>query len=222
MRFDKETRAAIHKASPETVVIDWPSTSEAPKKGKKYRLLKAPLPPPPDEPARPKTKPEPETPRCKDVLAEMHKNRYGRYPDGYKKPRTKRKSVTGAMRILVEGVEGDAAYGWKATVRLVTDPIQHVRMKAKVPAGQDYKDGPFQKAETEPEQMPRQPSRTERAEEEEALKLEHKASVDRAVALNAIREARRKSGKKKPGGLAMAAAERAIRRAELSSAAVDA
>lgn len=222
MRFDKKTRAAIHKASPEAVVIDWPSLSEAPKKGKKYRLLKAAVPQPPDEPAQPKTKPEPETPRCKDVMAEMHKARYGRYPQGYKKPRAKRKSISGAMRILVEDVEGDAAHGWKATVRLVTDPVQHVRMKAKVPAGQDYKDGPFQKAELEPEHMPLQRSRTERIEEEEALKLEHKASVDRTVALNAVREARRKSGKKKPGGLALAAAERAQRRAQESSAAVTA
>lgn len=219
MRFDKETRAAIHKASPETVVIDWPSTSEAPAKGKKYRLLKEQTPPPDDAP---KKEVVPETPRCRDVLAEMHKKRHGKYPADYKKPRVKRKSISGAMRILVEDVAGDAAHGWKATVRLVTDPVQHVRMKAKVPAGPDPITGIQEPTETEPEGLPLQRSRTERVEEEEALKLEHKASVDRAVALTAVREARRKAGKKKPGGLALAAAERAIRRAELSSAEVGA
>jgi hypothetical protein len=219
LRFDKKTRAAIHKASPETVVIDWPSTSEAPAKGKKYRLLKEQAPPPDDEPTK---EPVREAPRCRDVMAEMHKGRHGRYPDGYKKPRVKRKSLSGAMRILVEGVEDDAAVGWKATVRLVTDPVQHVRMKAKVPAGPDPITGEQEPTETEPEHLPLQRSRTERVEEEEALKLEHKASVDRAVALAAVREARRKVGKKKPGGLSMAAAERAVRRAEASSAAVGA
>lgn len=218
MRFDKKTRAAIHKASPDAVVIDWPSLTEEPKKGGKYRLLKQETPAPAD-PDAPKKIREPETPRHQDVMAEMHKKRYGRYPEGYRKPRAKRKSVGTAMRILVEDVQGDAAHGWKATVRLVTDPVQHVRMKAKVPAGPDPITGAQEPTETEPEHMPRQPSRTERVEEEEALKLEHKASVDRAVALNAVREARRKAGKKKPGGLALAAAERAVRRAELSSAA---
>jgi hypothetical protein len=219
VRFDKKTRAAIHKASPETVVIDWPSLSEGPVKGKKYRLLKEQAPPPDDVPPKEVT---PEAPRCKDVLAEMHKKRHGHYPKGYKKPRTKRKSISGAMRILVEDVEGDKDAGWKATVRLVTDPVQHVRMKAKVPAGSDPITGAQEPTETEPEHLPLQRSRTERVEEEEALKLEHKASVDRAVALTAVREARRKTGKKKPGGLSMAAAERAVRRAEASSAAVGA
>lgn len=217
MRFDKKTRAAIHLASPETVVIDWPSTSEAPAKGKKYRLLKEQAPPPDDAPKKEVT---PETPRCRDVLAEMHKKRHGSYPKDYKKPRVKRKSLAGAMRILVEDVQGDAAVGWKATVRLVTDPVQHVRMKAKVPAGPDPITGQQEPTETEPEQTPLQRSRTERVEEEEALKLEHKASVDQAVALNAERDVRRAAGKKKPGGLSLAAAERARRRAEQSSAAI--
>jgi hypothetical protein len=221
LRFDKETRAAIHKASPETVVIDWPSTTEGPVKGKKYRLLKEQTPAVEDPAAPPKVR-EPETPRCRDVMAEMHKKRHGRYPADYKKPRVKRKSVSGAMRILVEDVQGDAAHGWKATVRLVTDPVQHVRMKAKVPAGPDPLTGVQEPTETEPEGLPLQRSRTERVEEDEALKLEHKASVDRAVAIAAVREARRKAGKKKPGGLAMAAAERAVRRAEWSSAATGA
>lgn len=219
MRFDKKTRAAIHKASPDAVVIDWPSTSDAPAKGKKYRLLKAPVPPSPDEIEAPKVESAPETPRCKDVMAEMHKQRYGHYPDGYKRPRAKRKSVAGGMRILVEDVEVTKD-GWKATVRLVTDPVQTVRMKARIPAGPDPITGRQEPTETEPEQTPFQRTRTERVEEEEALKLEHKASVDRAVALNAAREVRRKAGKKKPGGLAVAAAERALRRADESSAAV--
>ena len=219
MRFDKKTRAAVHKASPETVTIDWPSASEGPVKGKKYRLLKEQAPPPDDAPKKEVT---PETPRHRDVLAEMHKGHHGSYPDGYKRPRIKRKSVSGAMRILVEDVQGDAGVGWKATVRLVTDPVQHVRMKAKVPAGPDPITGQQEPTETEPEHLPLQRSRTERVEEEEALKLEHKASVDHAVALTAMREARRKAGKKKPGGLSMAAAERALRRAEASSAAVGA
>lgn len=217
LRFDKETRAAIHKASPETAVIDWPSATEGPVKGKKYRLLKEQAPPPDDAPKKVVT---PETPRCRDVLAEMHKKRHGRYPADYKKPRVKRKTVSGAMRILVEDVEGDKAVGWKATVRLVTDPVQHVRMKAKVPAGPDPITGQQEPTETEPEHLPLQRSRTERVEEEEALKLEHKASVDLVVALNAEREVRRAAGKKKPGGLSLAAAERAQRRAEESSAAI--
>lgn len=213
MRFGKETRAAIHDAAPGAATIRWPSGAGRPEKGQVVRMqsLEA-LEDAKEKAARPET--------CKAVIAEMHLRRYGCYPDGYEpKARKVRTTRAGDPFIKVLDVE-ILERGWNATVALYEDPDprRHTGLKTKVPGGPNPLDGVYEKVETEPEEIVVAPSRREREDADEALAIEHKASVDGAEIARAERKVINERRRGRRGIQAEKALERARKRAALVSA----
>lgn len=214
MRFDKETRAAIHEAAPSTAIIRWPTGAAEPQKDRVYWMQSLEA----AQEAAEKAK-QPET--CAEVMAQMHERRYGQKPEGFK-PR--RRGSTSRPRgddprIMVLDVE-ILERGWNATVALYEDPDpkRHTGIKARVPAGPNPIFGHQEPTETEPEAIVTVPSRSEREDAERALEIEHAASVDEAEIAKAARKLADQRRKGKSGKQARAALERARRRAELASA----
>lgn len=219
MRFDKETRAKIQEAAPGSVTIPWPTGAPQPEKERTYRVQAIED----VEKAEHRLKAHPET--CRDVMAEMHYSNHGRYPKGYKPPRPKlRRPSREDPCILVTDVEVlEVGKGYLATVILWEegDPIRHTGLKTRVEGGLDplstIAGDPITghtPTETESEQIITQPSRREREEADDALKLEHEASVDSAKIAEAQRKLKEQRRKGKPGKLAAMALEKAKRRAE--------
>lgn len=135
-----------------------------------------------------------------------------------KTPRKRRRSVRGPVagqeRILVIDAEIQDI-GWEAVVELYEDPdpVRHLRVKAKVPAGPNPILGYQEPTETEPEHIPPIRSRQERLEAEEALRISHEASVDHAAAFRAERkliDQRRKGKRSKLAEEAVARAKKRI------------
>jgi hypothetical protein len=216
MRFPKETRALIHDAAPHPTTIPWPAGAAEPQKGRLYWVQSAED----AEAERKRREASPET--CADVLAGMHLRHYGTEPKIKRKKRRRvsRSPLAGSERILVIDT-AIQEIGWEAKVVRYEDPdpITHVRIKARVPAGPDPLDGHPCKTETEPEQITQPSTHERRCEEEEALKVEHKASIDHSAILKAERHLLDQRRKGKRSKLAEEAVERAKRRAEESSAA---
>jgi hypothetical protein len=221
MRFDKETRTQIREAAPGAVTIKWPAGAEEPQKGRTYRVQSL------EEYKRAKEERIESPDTCREVLAQMHERPYGKKPEGYKPPRRRRlatRALTEEDRIIVLDVEPIGPVGrnqWEATVALhePVDPIRHLRVKARVPAGPHPIEGHHEKAETEPEQIIAAPSRTEREDEDEALRVEHVASIDSAEIARLERKLTSERRRGKPGNRTRIALERAKKRAELDSAA---
>lgn len=208
MRFPKETRALIHEAAPHVVTIPWPAGSE-PKEGGIYWVQSAED----AEAERKRREHSPDT--CSEVLAGMHRRHYGEDPPTQRKRRRPtRGPLAGSERIRVIATEVQEI-GWTALVELYEDPdpVRHLRVKAKVPAGPNPVDGFAEPTEVEPEQLPPIRSRQERLEAEEAMRIAHEASVDRASVFRAERKliAQRRKGKRSK--LAEEAVQRAKRRA---------
>lgn len=213
MRFDKETRATIQEAAPGSATIKWPSGAAAPEKGAVYRMQSL-------EALREAKEKAAEPITCREVLAEMHKDRYGDYPEGYKpKARRVRTARAGDPFIKVLDVE-ILGRGFEATVALFEDPDprRHTGLKTKVPAGPNPIDGFGEKVETEPEQIIAALSRSEREDAETALEIEHKVSVDSAEIAKAARKLSNERRRGRRGTQAERALERARKRAELVSA----
>lgn len=223
MRFPKETRALIHRAGLNSVTIPWPPDAVQPEPGKLYWLQSIED----VEKAEARREYSPET--HADVMAAMHKARYGVEPKRKKKRR--RRSVlrpnAGDPRIRVIEVE-ILEVGWEARVEVYEDPdpVRHTGLKTKVKGGAKPKavflaedlEPAIEPTETEPEQLITQPSRTRRLEMEDALKVEHAVSVDKSKLIAAERKVADQRQKGKRSTLAEAAVERARKRTELDSA----
>lgn len=139
-----------------------------------------------------------------------------RVGDGPRKRRRPpvRGPLAGSERIRVIDSEIQES-GWKATVELYEDPdpLQHLRVKAKVPSGPDPVEGFQRSTELEPEQMKEQDSLERRREEEEALVVEHKGSVDRSLVMKAEQHLANLRRRGKRSKLAEEAVQRAKKRA---------
>ncbi len=221
MRFDKETRTQIREAAPGSVTIKWPPGAEEPQKGRTYRVQSL------EEYERAK-KDRIESPdTCREVLAQMHERRYGKKPHGYKPPRRRRlatRPLTEEDCIIVLDAEPVGPVGraqWEATVALheEADPIRHIRIKANVPAGPHPIFGHHEKTETEQEKIVIAPSRTEREDEDESLRVEHVASIDHAEIARLERKLANERRRGKPGKRTRIALERAKKRVTEDSAA---
>lgn len=221
MRFCKETRALIHEAAPHPVTIPWPKGEREPKKGRLYWLQSEEDANEADKKAKVRREDSPDT--HAEVMAGMHRRHYGKEPEGVKKKKRRRETAsrprTGDLRIMVIDAEV-LDMGWEATVALFEDPdpVHHAGIKAKVPAGPNPIDGFHEPAETEAEQVVTKPSRTRRLEEEDALKLEHKASFSMADVLKAEQKLLNQRRRGKRSKRDEEALKRARRRAELASA----
>jgi hypothetical protein len=247
VRFDKETRAAIHEAAPHPATITWPKGAGEPKVGRLYWVQNAE-----DLEAEQKRRAEsPET--CAAVMASMkptavkskdeeaeecgerseaialeadellrerfngdlrqvdHAEGIARTMLGERSKRRQnvRLPLAGSERIYVIATE-TLEQGFEAKVVLYEDPdpIRHLQIKTKVPAGPNPITGEQDPTETEPEQLP--PERS-RVEEEEALKIAHKASVDHSSVLKAeahLNNQRRKGRRSKLAEEAVARAKK--------------
>lgn len=223
MRFDKETRALIHEAAPHPVTITWPKGEREPRKGRIYWLQSKEDAEEADKKAKARREHSPET--HAEVMAGMHRRRYDKEPDRPKKKRRRQETSArpraGDLRIMVIDTE-ILKEGWEALVALYEDPdpVNHAGIKARVPSGPNPIDPEFgyEVTQTEPEQIVKPPSRARRLEEEEALKIAHKASVDYASVFRAEQKLLNQRRKGKRSILAEQAVQRARKRAELVSA----
>jgi hypothetical protein len=213
VRFDKDTRTKIQEAAPGSVTIKWPTGVAAPEKGAVYRMQSL-------EALREAKEKAAEPITCREVLADMHKRRYGHYPEGYK-PKARKVRTTRAGDPFIKVLDFEILdRGFKATVSLYEDPDprRHTGLKTKVAAGANPLDGFHEKVETEPEKIVTPPSRSEREDAETALEIEHKASVDNAEIARAARKLTNERRRGRRGTQAERALERARKRAELVSA----
>jgi hypothetical protein len=214
MRFDKETRAKIQEAAPGSATIKWPTGAGQPEKGRPYRMQAI------EDVEKAEGRLEHSPPICADVMAQMHKNRYGKWPDGYKPPKPKLRRPTKEDPCILVLEVSVLDRGWEATVALFEDPdpVRHTGLKTKVPAGLHPIFGHNEQVETEPEQLITAPSRSEREDAEDALKIEHEASVDHSKIATAERKLSNERRRGKSGTQAARALERAKKRAVLVSA----
>lgn len=220
MRFPKETRALIHAAGTNPVTVPWPSGAGEPKEGRLYWVQNEEDVEEQERKAKLRREYSPET--HAEVLAGMHRRLYG--TESPVKARKRRRASTGRPqsgddRILViaSAVVGKTDWEAKVVVHEDPDPVRHLGIKTKVPGGQVLAgtDEEFTQAtELEPEQIAPPRSRRQREEEEDALRIEHKASIDQAEILKAEQHLLDQRRRGKTGTLAEAALARARRRAE--------
>lgn len=215
MRFDKDTRALIHQAGLEPTTITWPKGSE-PKIGRLYWVQAERTPEEEDQRAKAKLEREPNT--CAEVMAVMNAKNRGEeipLPKSKRKKGERERPSEGDPRILVIGVEVlEHGFGAIVALHFVADPVNSLRIPAVIPAGLNPIFGYHESTETEPEQMLEPFSLRRRAEQEDAIRLEHKASIDRTELDKADRHLRLQREQGKPSTLAEAAACRARKRAE--------
>jgi hypothetical protein len=212
MRFDKETRAKIQEAAPGSATIKWPTGAGQPEKGRPYRMQAL------EDVEKTERRLEHSPPTCADVMAQMHRKRYGKWPDGYKSPKPKLRRPTKEDPCILVLEVSALDRGYEATVALFEDPdpTRHTGLKAKVPAGPHPLFGHQEKVETEAEQIITVRSRSEREDAEDALKIEHEASVDHSKIATAERKLSNERRRGKSGIQAARALERARKRAELA------
>lgn len=220
MRFPKETRALIQGAAPHSVTIPWPAGEREPQKGRLYWLQSIEDAKEAEEKEKRAREHSPET--CREVMAGMHRRRHGKDPESFKpkkRPRSIARPKAGDDRITVIDTT-ILDIGWEAKVALYVDPdpVNHSGVKARVPAGPNPIFGHNEPTETEPEQIVSSASRSRRLEEEEALKLEHRASVDHSAAMKAEQTLLNQRRRGKRSKLKEEATTRALRRADLVSA----
>lgn len=214
MRFDKETRTQIREAAPGSVTIKWPTGAGQPEKRRVYRMQAI------EDIEKAEGRLEHSPPTCKDVLAQMYLKRYGKWPEGYKPPKPKLRRPTKEDPCILVLYVAVLERGWEATVAMYEDPdpVRHTGIKAKVPAGPHPLFGQQEKVQTEPEQIVTAPSRSEREDADDALKIEHEASVDHSKITAAERKLNNERRRGRSGTQAAKALERAKKRAELVSA----
>jgi|GEM_PF-4297652 len=214
MRFPKLTRTLIANAKGKPVEIVWPEGE--PEVGQVAWVQSAE-----EEPRDPA-----ETHR--KVMAEMFR-RQGKPVEKAPKKRRRRSrfqrpqkgdprlEVLGNRRLSWSDAGGTVLHCWLAVIERYEEPtpVHYLQTKAFIPAGPDPITGEPEKAETEPEQIPESEIQWHhrRMEEQEALRIDHAASVDDAALARAEQHLRRQ---KRPSPLALAAAKRARKRAEQS------
>jgi hypothetical protein len=213
VRFSTPTRAEIHQAPPgQAVAILWPAEQE-PAVGGLYWIQKAE-----EQPRHPE-----------ETLAEAiyaMKRRLGTAPSRPPKKRRRRslrsRPQAGDPRIIVREIkqrlswsEGDGATLTRCLVAVELyenpDPVIYLQTKAFVPAGPNPLTGDQEKAETEPEQIPESEIERHhrRMEEEEAMRIAHKASVDQSELVRQERHLISKQRRtKRPSPLLSAAMQR--------------
>lgn len=215
MRFDKETRKLIHEAAPNSVTIRWPAGAAEPQKGRVYWLQSL------EDAHREKERFEYSPPKQADVLAAMHFHFYGTFPEGYKPSRRKGKRRKPDDVLLVLDVT-ILDRGWEARVVLYEDPdpVRHTGLKTRIKGGSHPIDKEWGTVATElePEELVTPQSRSEREDEEDAFKLEHKASLDEDEIAAAERRMKDQRRRGKTGRLAQQALERSRKRAALVDA----
>lgn len=222
MRFDKETRAKIQQGGSGSITIRWPARQPAPEKGRTYRVQAL------EDIEKAEARLEYSPPSQRDVLAQMYKSFYGEWPADYEPPKPElRRPSKADPCILVLDVE-ILERGWEATVTLweEADPVRHTGLKTRISGGLDplstLAGDPITgqtPTELEPEQIVKAPTRAERQDEEESLRLEHKASAAALDIAKAQKQVDDEIRQGKPGKLAAQALERAKRRARLADAA---
>lgn len=205
MRFDKETRAAIQEAAPGSATIKWPTGAGQPEKHRAYRMQAI------EDVQKAEGRLEHSPPTCADVMAQMHKQRYGKWPEGYKPPKPKLRRPTKEDPCIIVLDVSVLDRGWEAAVAMFEDPdpVRHTGLKTKVPAGPHPIFGHQEPTETEFEEIVIAPSRSEREDTEDALKIEHEASVDQSK----IATAARKLDNERRRGRKVIQASRALERA---------
>jgi len=224
VRFDKETRALVHEAAPEPTTIPWPLAAGEPKRGRLYWVQAERTTE--EEQARANAKLDREPDTCAEVMAGMLRRRPDR--EAKETPKSKRRGLEpterpkeGDPRLMVLDVEVlERGFAAKVVLYVNYDPVHHLRVPAVVPAGPDPFTGMFETTETEPEQMLEPFSLRRRAEQEDALKLEHKASIDSAELDRAEKHLRVLREQGKPTAMAEISARRARKRAEKASGGV--
>jgi hypothetical protein len=220
LRFDKETRALIREAAPHPVTISWPKGEREPQKGRIYWLQSKEHAEEEEKKAKVRRERSPDT--HAEVLAGMHRRFYGTDPES-KKQKSRRQQSAGRPRagdpriMVIDATILDK--GWEAKVALYEDPdpVRHAGIKAKIPAGPHPIDGSHELTQLEPEQIIAPPSRQRRLEEEEALRIAHKASIDISGVMKAEQKLLNQRRRGKRSKLAEEAVERAKRRAEHSA-----
>jgi hypothetical protein len=221
VRFPKDTRALIYEAAPHPVTIQWPIGEREPQKGRIYWLQSKEEAEEAEKKAEARREHSPET--HAEVMAGMHRRHYGEEPERPKKKRRRgetasRPKANDPRLMVLDKTILDVGWEVKVTLYEDPDPVNHLRVKATVPAGPNPIDGSPEPTETEPEQIIPKPSRTRRLEEEEALKIEHKASADHSEVFKAEQKLANQRRKGKRSKLAEEAAMRARRRADLVDA----
>jgi hypothetical protein len=222
MRFPKETVAAIHDSGATPITVRWPA-GEEPQKGGVYYLASEEDARGVRKRAKERREYSPET--HAEVMAQMHKQRYGNPPAGFKPKkhrRPTRRPTKGDARIKVLDVE-ILEKGWNATVALYDDPdpVRHTGLKTRVRGG----DHPSNKewgqvaTELEPEEIVIPQSRREREDEEESLKVESAASADRKEVARLERRVAEQKRQGKPSKKTEQALIRARKRVASTSAA---
>jgi hypothetical protein len=220
VRFPRETVAAIHDSGSTPITVRWPA-GEEPQKGRVYYLASQEEAKAAREKAEARREYSPET--HAEVMAQMHKVRYDKFPDGYKpkkRRRPTRRPSKGDARIKVLDIE-ILEKGWNATVALYEDPNPRtpLRVNAVVPAGLHPIHGYQEKVETEPDQIIVPQTRREREDEEESLKVESAASADLKEVARLERRVAEQKRNGKPSRKTEQALKRAKKRVRLSSAA---
>jgi len=216
VRFPKLTRTLIANAKGKSVEIVWPEGE--PEVGKVYWVQSA------------EEKPREPSESHADVMAAMFRRQGKPRPPKKKKKKRRRRSrfrrpnkgdprieVLSKRRLSWAGGEGRVIHCWLVIVERYEEPaaVHYLQTKAYVPAGPDPLTGEHEKAETEPEQIPETDIEHHhyRMEEHDSLRLEHKASVDRAELARSEQHLHRKQRRGKRSPLAEAAAQRARKRA---------
>lgn len=222
MRFPKETVAAIHDSGGAPITVRWPAGKE-PEKGAVYYLASEEDAKDARKKAKGRREYSPET--HVEVLAQMHKRRYGKFPHGYKpkkRRRPTRRPKKGDQQIKVVDVE-ILERGWNASLVLHAepDPVNHTGLKTRVPGGSHPIDKEWGTVATELEQeeIVVAQTRREREDEEESLKVESAASADRKEVDHLARKVAEQRGRGKPSKRTEEALSRATRRADRDSAA---
>lgn len=210
----------IFEADPNAVMIPWPAGAAEPQKGRVYWLQSEEDAEAIAEKAKAQREYSPGT--CAEVLAGMHRRLYGKEPERKKKKRRRpigRPKAGDARLVVIDTAVLDI--GWEAKVALYEDPdpVAHLRVKAKVPAGPNPIEGFQEPTELEPEQIITPSTRARREEEEQALRIEHRGSIDRSEVVKAEQKLIDQRRRGKSGKLAEEALERAKKRASAIDAA---
>jgi len=138
MRFPGEVLAQIYQAAPGPVTIEWPKGAGQPVKGRRYYMQKADESEPKAESKPAELKPLPEhMQNHSEVMAAMRARLNGE-PEPPPQPGRVEELKVAAKRptkttpkLEVEAVHVQPV-GWRATVKLVTDPSHGMHIKARV------------------------------------------------------------------------------------------
>jgi hypothetical protein len=219
MRFPQETCAAIHEAFPNPTTIKWPGGAAEPQKGRTYRLQKDEEVKKREAKARNQLEYSPKS--CGQVMENMRAAAAGRKPmkvgpKRHHRTNTGRSSGDAQIEVLAVTI---LERGWEVSAVLHDDPdpVLHTGLKTKL-KGPNPQTKVMEPTELEPEKILVPQSRREREESADALKLEHRASIDEETLKEAEQVVKKQREHGKRSVLAEQAVERARRRVEMPPA----